>query len=76
MLFVTAGDDVGYAVLQRATGQLTALPAEPVLAPDRQHAAVADFCPERCTNEITVWRVTRDGVRKDASCKPPRRGPT
>ena len=70
VLLVTAGDDVGYAVLQRATGQLTALPAEPVLAPDRQHAAVADFCPERCTNEITVWRITRDGLRKDASLKP------
>ena len=70
VLFVTSGDDVGYGVLQRATGQLTMLPAEPVLAPDRQHAAVADFCPERCTNEITVWRITRDGLRKDATFKP------
>ena len=70
VLLVTSGDEVGYAVLQRATGQLTALPAEPVLAPDRQHAAVADFCPERCTNEITVWRITREGLRKDASLKP------
>ena len=71
VLFVTSGDDVSYGVLQRATGQLTMLPAEPVLAPDRQHAAVADFCPERCTNEITVWRIMRDGLRKDASFKPP-----
>ena len=70
VLFVTSGDEVSYAVLQRATGQLTVLPAEPMLAPDRQHAAVADFCPERCTNEISVWRITRDGLRKDASFKP------
>ena len=70
VLFVTSGDEVSYAVLQRATGQLSMLPAEPVLAPDRQHAAVADFCPERCTNEITLWRITRDGLRKDAWFKP------
>ena len=71
VLFVTSGEEISYAVLQRVTGALTALPAEPVLAPDRQHVAVADFCPYRCANEITVWRVMREGLRKDASFKPP-----
>ncbi|MBK9115636.1 MAG: hypothetical protein IPM22_08315 [Betaproteobacteria bacterium] len=70
VLFVTSGDEISYAVLQRATNALTALPAEPVLAPDRQRVAVADFCPARCANEITVWRVTRDGLRREATMKP------
>ena len=70
VLFVTSGDDISYAVLQRATSALTALPAEPVLAPDRQRVAVADFCPARCANEITLWRVTREGLRKEAAMKP------
>jgi len=71
VLFVTSGDDLSYAILQRATGQLTTLPAEPVLAPDRQHLAVADFCTRNCTNELTVWRVSRDGVRKELGYRPP-----
>jgi hypothetical protein len=71
VLFVSSGDDVRYAVLQRATGQLTTLPAEPFLAPDRQRIAVADFCSRNCTNEVTVWRVSRDGVRRELTFKPP-----
>jgi hypothetical protein len=71
VLFVASGDDVSYAVLQRASGQLTTLPAEPMLAPDRQRIAVADFCSRKCTNEVSVWRVTRDGVRKELTYKPP-----
>lgn len=71
VLFVASGDDVRYAVLQRATGQLTTLPAEPVLAPDRQRIAVADFCSRNCTNEVSVWRVSRDGLRRELTFKPP-----
>jgi len=71
VLFVASGEDVSYAVLQRATGQLTALPAEPLLAPDRQRIAIADFCSRNCTNEVSVWRIGRDGVRKELSYKPP-----
>jgi hypothetical protein len=70
VLFITAGDELRYAVLQRATSALSVVPAEPVLAPDRQHVAVADFCSKRCDNEITMWRVTREGLRKEASLKP------
>ncbi|MGI8894183.1 MAG: hypothetical protein ACR2HE_00760 [Casimicrobiaceae bacterium] len=70
VLFTTNLDRTGYAVLQRATGQLTALPAEPVLAPDRQRLAIADFCAKDCENDITVWRVTREGVRGESAWKP------
>lgn len=70
VLFITSGDELTYAILQRATGQLTALPAEPVLAPDRQRVVVADFCG-KCPNELTVWRVALDGVRKELVYKPP-----
>jgi hypothetical protein len=70
VLFITSGDELRYAVLQRATSTLSVVPAEPVLAPDRQRLAVADFCTKRCDNEITLWRVTREGLRKEASLAP------
>ena len=70
VLFTTQGERIGYAVLQRATDQLTLLPAEPLLAPTRQQLAVADFCEDGCDNEITVWRVARDGIRKALAWKP------
>jgi hypothetical protein len=70
VLFVTAGDELGYAILQRATGNVTTLPAEPILAPDRQRIAIADFCSKNCTNEVSVWRVSRDGIRKELGYRP------
>jgi hypothetical protein len=70
VLFVASGDIISYAVLQRATGALTALPAEPFLAQDRQRVAVADFCPKQCANELAVWRVTREGLQRELSYKP------
>ena len=30
----------------------------------------ADFCERRCTNEVALWRVSRDGVRKELSWRP------
>lgn len=65
VLYVSAGDEASFALLQRATGRLADLPAEPRLSPDRQRFVVADVCPQRCANEIAVWRVTRDGFRKE-----------
>lgn len=70
VLLVTSGDTITYALFQRATGQYTVVPAEPVLSPDRQHVAVADFCAQQCANEVSLWRVTRDGLRKDATFAP------
>jgi hypothetical protein len=70
VLFTTDMDRLGYATLQRTTGQVTALPAEPSLSPDRQHAAVADFCAANCDNEVSVWLVARDGIRKELAWKP------
>jgi hypothetical protein len=70
LLFTTDGERLGYALLQRTTGQLTVLPAEPMLAPDRQRIAIADFCASGCNNDLSVWRVTRDGVRRELAWKP------
>ncbi|HQR09854.1 MAG TPA: hypothetical protein PLW68_00900 [Casimicrobiaceae bacterium] len=70
VLFTTSDDRMGYAVLQRTTGQLTPLPGEPVLSPDRQRLAIADFCRANCENEVTVWRISRDGVRRELAWKP------
>ncbi len=70
VLFITDGERLSYGVLQRANGQLAMLPAEPFLAPDRQRLVVADFCAKDCTNELSVWRVTREGIRKEAGFAP------
>jgi hypothetical protein len=70
VLFITEGDKIAYGVLQRANGQLALVPAEPILAPDRQRLVVADFCASDCTNELSVWRITRDGIRKEAGFAP------
>lgn len=69
VLLVNVDDDASFVILQRANGQATEVPAEPVLSPDRQRIAVADFCA-KCTNELSLWRVGRDGIRKELVWKP------
>lgn len=69
VLYVTAGDNASFVLLQRTTGRRVDLPAEPRLSPDRLHFAVADVCAQHCANEIAVWRVTRDGFRKELRWK-------
>jgi hypothetical protein len=71
LLYATDGEDVSFTLLQRANGRSVDLPTEPKVAPDRQRIATADFCATRCVNELAVWRVTRDGVKKELAWKPP-----
>jgi len=70
VLYSTDGDDVSFTVLQRATGRKTELPADPKLSPDKARIVTADFCEQRCVNELAIWRVTRDGIRKESTWKP------
>ena len=74
VLFKTDGEKTSFVLLQRAGQPLVELPSEPVLSPDRQRLAIADFCATRCTNELTdlarrrarasrassTWRSTAD----------------
>ncbi len=46
------------------------MPTEPQLAPDRQHLVTADVCEARCSNEIAVWSITREGIRKERVWSP------
>ena len=71
VLWTTTDDTTGFLLVQRAGGRQTPLPAEPVLAPDRQRLATADACGRACANRITVWRVARDGVTAEMSWTPP-----
>jgi hypothetical protein len=71
VLYTTAGDATSFTLLQRTTDRRVELPSEPTLAPDRAHLVTADVCPTRCINEIAVWRLSRDGVRKDLVWSPP-----
>jgi hypothetical protein len=70
VLYVARGDDASFIVLQRTNGRTFELPAEPRLAPDRQHVATADFCASQCVNEIGLWRIDRQSLRKEASFTP------
>lgn len=70
VLYVTDGDDASFTLLQRANGRKIDLPSDPKLSPDRQRLVTADFCEKRCVNELALWRVTRDGVRKEVSWSP------
>ena len=65
VLWTTKDDDTAFLLLQRTTGRQTPLPAEPIVSPDRQRIATADFCPTRCENRLAVWRVSREGVRRE-----------
>jgi len=71
VLFTTRGERTGFLLLQRKGGGETPLPSEPVVAPDQRHFATADVCAQGCDNEVVVWRIARDGVRKEATWKPP-----
>ena len=70
VLYVNEGDDAAFLLLQRVTGRKTDLPADPKLSPDRLRLVTADFCERRCTNEVALWRVTRDSVRKELVLRP------
>ena len=70
VLYTTQGDTASFTLLQRTTNRRTELPTEPQLAPDRQHLVTADICQGHCSNEIAVWRVARDGVRKELTWSP------
>jgi len=70
LLYTTDGDTLGFLLLQRTNGRTVELPSEPHLSPDRQRLVTADFCATRCVNELAVWRVTRDGIRKESTWKP------
>ena len=73
LLYTTSNDNTTFTLLQRASNRRTELPAEPQLSPDRQRLVTADICPKGCSNEVAVWRVSRDGVRKELAWSP---GPT
>jgi hypothetical protein len=70
LLYTTADDTTTFTLLQRATNARTELPTEPQLAPDRAHLVTADVCQGKCSNEIVVWRVTREAIRRELSWSP------
>lgn len=71
LLFKTEGERTTFVLLQRSGNRSVELPSEPVLSPDRQRLATADFCVARCVNELAVWRVTREGVSKELVWRSP-----
>ena len=70
LLYTTVGDTTTFTLVQRTTNRRIELPTEPELAPDRQHLVTADICEDRCSNEVAIWRVARDGIRKELAWAP------
>ncbi len=70
VLYVTRDDKASYVVLQRNTGRRTEMAADPALSSDRTHLVTADFCANDCTTEVVLWRVTREGITRDAIWHP------
>jgi hypothetical protein len=70
LLTTTTNEATSFTLLQRTTNRRFDLPAEPQLSPDRQHLVTADICAKGCSNEIAVWRVSRDGLRKELAWSP------
>jgi hypothetical protein len=70
LLYTTQGEKTNFTLLQRASNRRYELPTEPQLSPDRQRLATADICGPRCTNELAVWQISRDGIRKELTWSP------
>jgi len=70
VLFATDADRTSFLLVQRRGGAEYRVPSEPVLAPDGRHFATADFCAEGCENQIDVWRIASNGMRKELAWKP------
>jgi hypothetical protein len=71
VLFTTRGERTGFLLVQRRGGEEYRIPSEPVIAPDEHHFVTADFCERECDNQVAVWRIARDGIRKEATWTPP-----
>ena len=65
LLFRTDGEKATFVLLLRSSNRTVDLPSEPKLSPDRKWLATADFCASDCANELSVWRVARDGAAKE-----------
>jgi len=70
LLYTNAGEKTTFTLLQRTTNRRYELPTEPQLSPDRQWLATVDICGARCTNEIALWRIAREGIRKELAWSP------
>lgn len=71
VLFTTVGERTGFLLVQRRSGEEYRVPSEPVIAPDDRHFATADFCEQECDNEVAIWRIDRQSLRKEATWSPP-----
>jgi hypothetical protein len=70
VLFATDADRTSFLLVQRRGGAEYRVPSEPVLAPDGRHFATADFCAEGCDNQVVVWRIASNGVRRELAWTP------
>jgi len=70
LLYTTAGDSITFTLVQRNSNRRVELPTEPQLAPDRRRLVTADVCEKRCSNEIAVWRIYPEAIRKELVWSP------
>jgi hypothetical protein len=70
LLYTTAGETTTFTLVQRTTNRRVELPTEPQLAPDHLRLVTVDVCEAHCSNEIAIWRVTRESIRKELAWSP------
>jgi hypothetical protein len=71
VLFTTVGERTGFLLVSRHSGGEYRVPSEPVIAPDERRFATADFCEKECDNEVAIWHIDGQKVRKEAAWSPP-----
>lgn len=71
LIYTTTSDTTSFTLLQRRSNRRFTFPAEPVLAPDRQHLVTTDVCTRDCSNEIVVWKISGAAIVRELAWKVP-----
>jgi len=69
-LWVQRGETSRYWLMNRESGLVVDLPAEPIPSPDNLRFAVADFCEQTCSNELVLWEVQIHRLRRARTLQP------
>jgi hypothetical protein len=65
-LYHNKADRLGFFVIARDGGAGSATPAEPLFSASGQTFLTVDVCKRECENRIAVWRISAEGVRRQA----------
>jgi hypothetical protein len=64
VVWLQEGESSRYLLVNLGTGVVYDMPGEPLPSPDAHYVASADFCPRGCANELALWEVKGQHLRK------------